>query len=99
MPESARKQALRAVDSIQVRTCWKIGRHIVEYEQQGQDRATYGTRLLPKLAESLTTECGKGFDERNLRHMRAFFSGLSDWERSAYRIELDPLPQHFAFRQ
>ena len=24
----ARTQALRAVDSIQVRTCWEIGRHI-----------------------------------------------------------------------
>jgi hypothetical protein len=31
--ESARQQALRAVDTLQVRTCWEIGWHIVEFEQ------------------------------------------------------------------
>jgi predicted nuclease of restriction endonuclease-like (RecB) superfamily len=84
--ESARGQALRAVDSIQVRTCWEIGRHIVEFEQQGADRAMYGARLIPKLAESLTAEFGKGFDERNLRHMRAFFQDFPIW--NAVRTEL-----------
>lgn len=50
----ARAQALRAVDAIQVHTCWEIGRYIVEFEQQGQARARYGARLLPQLAERLT---------------------------------------------
>lgn len=35
----ARQQALRAVDPIQVRTCWEMGRHIVEFEQGGAGRA------------------------------------------------------------
>jgi predicted nuclease of restriction endonuclease-like (RecB) superfamily len=69
----ARKQALRAVDAIQVQTCWQIGRHIVEFEQGGEARAAYGKRLLPELAKSLTIEFGKGFDATNLRHMRGFF--------------------------
>jgi len=84
--EVAREQALRAIDSIQVRTCWEIGRHIVEYEQQGKDRAAYGTRLIPKLAESLTTECGKGFDASNLRYMRLFYQAFPI--RDALRHEL-----------
>ena len=46
----ARAQALRVVDTIQVQTCWQIGRYIMEFEQQGQSRATYGARLLPQLA-------------------------------------------------
>lgn len=71
--QSARRQALQAVDAIQVRTCWEIGRHIVEFEQQGQDRAEYGSRLIPKLAKTLSEEFGPGFDERNLRHMRDFY--------------------------
>lgn len=71
--EAARGQALRAVDSIQVRTCWEIGRHIVEFEQQGAGRATYGTRLIPRLAKSLTAEFGRGFDASNLRYMRLFY--------------------------
>ena len=35
----ARQRALRAVDVIQVHTCWKMGRHIVEFEQRGAARA------------------------------------------------------------
>ena len=61
------------MDTIQVQTCWEIGRHIVEFEQLGQSRAEYGKRLIPQLTERLTSEFGKGFDERNLRHMRSFF--------------------------
>ena len=69
----ARTRALRAVDTVQVRTCWEIGHHIVEFEQQGQARAEYGKRLLPQLAEQLSNEFGKGFDASNLRYMRLFY--------------------------
>ncbi len=69
----ARQQALRAVDVVQVQTCWQIGRHIVEFEQNGAERAMYGARLLPRLAERLTAEFGRGFDASNLRNMRQFF--------------------------
>lgn len=72
----ARGRALRAVDAIQVRTCWEIGRHIVEFEQGGAARAEYGKRLLPRLAESLTAEFGRGFDASNLRYMRLFYSAF-----------------------
>ncbi|MBI4669107.1 MAG: DUF1016 domain-containing protein [Elusimicrobia bacterium] len=85
--QNARHQALRSVDVVQVRTCWEVGRHIVEFEQGGADRAQYGARLLPRLAERLTAEFGKGFDERNLRHMRAFFQSLPIW--NAVRSELN----------
>ena len=82
----ARKQALRSVDTIQVQTYWQIGRHIVEFEQAGQERAAYGKRLLAELADTLTREFGKGFDERNLRNMRAFFQHFPNW--NALRSEL-----------
>lgn len=72
----ARKQAMHTVDVIQVRTCWEIGRHIVEFEQEGQARAAYGKKLLPRLAESLTCEFGKGFDASNLRYMRLFYKAF-----------------------
>ncbi|HNC83964.1 MAG TPA: PDDEXK nuclease domain-containing protein [Nitrospira sp.] len=82
----ARQQVLRHVDQVQVQTCWQIGRHIVEFEQGGQVRAAYGKRLLPQLGQSLAQEFGKGFDERNLRHMRAFFQSFPIW--NAVRSEL-----------
>jgi len=83
---SARTQALRAIDVIQVRTCWEIGRHIVEFEQGGASRADYGAKLIPNLAANLTAEFGKGFDSTNLRKMRQFFMYFQ--LRDAVRLEL-----------
>lgn len=82
----ARTQVLRSVDAIQIRACWEIGRHIVEFEQQGQTRAVYGSRLIPLLSERLTQEFGQGFDDRNLRHMRGFYIAFPIWD--AVRTEL-----------
>ena len=82
----ARSRALRAVDVIQVQTCWQVGRHIVEFEQGGAARAAYGKRLLPLLAEQLTQEFGKGFDASNLRYMRLFYQSFPI--RDALRHEL-----------
>ena len=82
----ARQKVLRAVDTIQVQTCWQIGRHIVEFEQGGARRAGYGKQLLSTLAEVLTAEFGKGFDASNLRYMRLFYQAFPI--RDALRHEL-----------
>ena len=82
----ARQKALRAVDTLQVQTCWQIGRQIIELEKGSAKRAVYGTRLLPSLAKVLTARFGKGFDEHNLRHMRDFYQKFPIW--GALRTEL-----------
>lgn len=69
----ARRQALRAVDLVQVSTSWEVGRHIVEFEQGGRTRAAYGSELLAQLGERLTAEFGKGFDASNLYKMTQFY--------------------------
>ena len=69
----SRQQAFRAVDVIQVRTCWLVGCHIVEFEQGGEARAAYGKSLLAQLSARLTAEFGRGFDASNLRYMRLFY--------------------------
>ena len=84
--QQARQQALRAVDTVQVQTCWQVGQHIVEFEQRGAGRAAFGARLLPRLAERLTAEFGRGFDASNLRHMRLFYRSFPI--RDALRHEL-----------
>lgn len=50
---------------------WLIGYYIVEYEQNGEDRAEYGEKLIPQLAENLKDI--KGLDERGLRNIRQFY--------------------------
>ncbi|MBP5967020.1 MULTISPECIES: PDDEXK nuclease domain-containing protein [Pseudomonas] len=82
----ARQKVLRVVDTIQVQTCWQIGRHIVEFEQEGTKRAGYGKQLLALLSHELKAQFGKGFDERNLRYMRSFYQLFPIW--NAVRSEL-----------
>ena len=84
--ELSRQRLLRAVDATQVHTYWHVGQHIFEFEQNGLNRAKYGARLLPELATRLSHEFGKGFDERNLRHMRSFYQAFPIWD--AVRTEL-----------
>jgi hypothetical protein len=50
---------------------WLIGMYIVEYEQNGSDRAAYGENLIPRLAERLNH--ARGFSGRNLRTFREFY--------------------------
>jgi len=70
---SARNTIARGVDLVQVHTNFEIGRHIVEYEQQGEVRATYGQELLNQLADRLTAEFGKGFGRSNIAYSRSFY--------------------------
>ena len=58
----------------------------MEFEQEGARRAAYGKRLLSTLAQGLTAQYGKGFDERNLRYMRDFYQTFPIWD--AVRSEL-----------
>ena len=83
---SSRNKAYTAVNSTIVQAYWNIGRIIVEYEQNGSFRAEYGKGAMNRLSTQLTEEFGKGFDERNLRNMRAFYINFPNW--NAVRTEL-----------
>jgi DUF1016 N-terminal domain len=73
--EAARRAAARSVNAVMTATYWFVGRRIVEHEQQGAARAAYGERLLKRLARDLSERFGRGFSERNLEQMRAFYLG------------------------
>ena len=71
--ESARRAAARSVNALMTATYWEIGRRIVEFEQGGQDRATYGEALIKRLSADLSNRFGRGFSARNLEQMRSFY--------------------------
>lgn len=71
--ERARLRVAHAINAEMVRAYWLIGREIVFEEQRGKTRAGYGESLLKKLSGRLTAAFGKGFDESNLRNVRAFY--------------------------
>ncbi len=52
---------------------WLIGYYIVEYEQNGMDRAKYGERLLEELSSALKKKNFKGASVTNLRLFRLFY--------------------------
>ena len=56
-----------------VATYWNIGKYIVEFEQQGNAKAKYGTSLLSSLAKLLRMKLGKGYSHPNLNNMRKFY--------------------------
>ena len=64
-------QAAKAINVALTLRNWLIGCYIVEFEQNGEDRAAYGTGLLAKLA--LQCKFMKGLDERTFRNFRQFY--------------------------
>lgn len=78
----ARRTAYTAVNSAMVAAYWQIGRRIVEEEQGGAAKATYGDGLLKALSKDLTAEFGKGFSLANLKNFRKFYLTFPDREKS-----------------
>ena len=70
---SARQNAVRSVDFCRVQMYWHMGKRIFEEEQQGKDRADYGTYLIKNLAKQLEPEYGSGFSVRQLAFCRQFY--------------------------
>lgn len=71
--DAARTQAVRSVDFCRVQMYWHMGKRILEEEQQGKDRADYGTYLIRNLARQLEPEYGSGFSVRQLEMCRQFY--------------------------
>ena len=77
----ARLQSLTVVNSAMIEAYWKIGERIVQNEQGGESRATYGEQTLKELSKALTAEFGKGFSYANLRNFRQFYLTYPDVEK------------------
>ena len=71
---SARVAAARSVNALMTASYWEIGRRIVEAEQKGKRRASYGDQLIERLSIDLTLAFGRGFSARNLDQMRQFYA-------------------------
>jgi predicted nuclease of restriction endonuclease-like (RecB) superfamily len=69
----AKERAIRAVDHERVLMYWHIGKVIFEEEQQGKDRADYGTYLIKYLSEQLQPEFGSSFSIRQLELFRQLY--------------------------
>lgn len=66
-------RAAAAVNQALVMRNWLIGAYIVEFEQNGEDRARYGTGLLANLANDLRSRPVPGCSTEMLGRMRSFY--------------------------
>jgi len=71
--EQSRAEAIRGVDFQRVLMYWHIGKSIFEEEQQGRERAEYGSYLIRDLAHQLVPQYGSGFSVRLLELSRQFY--------------------------
>jgi len=69
---TAHTKIVKAINQTQTIRNWFIGAYIIEYEQNGVDRAAYGTQLLKKLADDLKSRNLEGLSDRNLKNFRQF---------------------------
>lgn len=69
----ARSSAVRSVNHALTLMYWHIGERIVKEEQNGEERAKYGKKLVKELAKSLQNEFGEGYSSTNLWLMRQLY--------------------------
>ncbi|QDQ40842.1 DUF1016 domain-containing protein [Legionella geestiana] len=82
----SRSQLQQVVNHTMVKTYWEVGRLIVEHEQKGENRAVYGQQQIKSLSKQLSQEFGRGFAERNLRNMRAFYLLYPIWHTVSAKL-------------
>ena len=68
--DTLQAQAAHAVNLALTARNWLMGCYIVEFEQNGEDRAAYGEQLLKKLEQRLNV---KGLNERRFREFRRLY--------------------------
>lgn len=68
----ARNKVYQTANFAMVEAYWNIGKSIVE-QQDGYEKAEYGSRLIAELSKQMTVDFGKGFTPTNLKYMRQFY--------------------------
>ncbi len=94
----ARKQVSSTVNLVMVHTYFEVGRMIIEDEQEGKERASYGKAVLKDLSKRLTEKFSRGFSVDNLQNMRRFYLVYSKYETPSRILNndekiLDPIRQ------
>lgn len=63
---------------MQLMTYYSLGKWIVEVQQEGQERAQYGKKVIKALSDHLTEKFGRGFSKANLEFFRRFYLNYED---------------------
>lgn len=81
--QSAKSEVIRAINTSMLRLYWQIGKTIQE-ELIKNDRAEYGKRIVTTVSSELVFAYGRGYGERNLWRMIAFYNTFPDAQKIDY---------------
>jgi len=84
--QSAKNNVVTAVNSEMLKAYWRIGKHIIEFEQGGKLKAEYGKSLLENLAKDLSLQFGRGFSRSNLNYMRLLYNKYPICETLSHKL-------------
>lgn len=89
--DNARSNMGQMANAITVITSFLLGHYIIEQEQQGQERAKYGSKVIDSLSAYLTKEYGRGFSRSNVAGMRQFYMTYKDRENEIIQSQIGQL--------
>lgn len=81
--EESRKKVSSAINIAEVYTKYNVGRYIIEHEQEGKYKATYGKQVLVHLSKKLRDTFGSGWSQDILEKCRRFYTVYSQMKISA----------------
>lgn len=84
--QSAKDRIVMAVNTNMLLAYWDIGKYIVEFEQQGKQKAEYGSGLLQNLSKDLSKMNGRGFSRSNLNYMRLLYNKYPICETLSHKL-------------
>lgn len=67
------RNAARSISALMAVFYWEISRHIVEFKQNGQDRAVCSKEMIKLIGTDLSHQFGRGLGWRNLSLMRVVY--------------------------
>ena len=105
--DNARNSMGVVVNAVTVYTSYLLGKYMIEFEQQGSERAQYGAKVLDSLSDYLTSEYGRGLFQKqsgwnekvlfDIQRSRASNCPIGNWtidsgsSEFSFQIELDTL--------
>lgn len=69
-----KQKTIKTINTNLTLTYWEVGKHIVEYEQNGKIKAEYGKKVLVQLAKDLKPLVDKGFSRSKLVYARLLYA-------------------------
>jgi predicted nuclease of restriction endonuclease-like (RecB) superfamily len=96
--DSGRKNIVNSIYSESTKSYFLLGKLIIQEEQNGQQKAQYGEKIIESLSKKLTLKYGKGFSKSTLKDCRKFYQKIQSLTGELPTEKSQSLTDQFKFR-